>query len=174
MRGSMSFVSRIFSSFCNKFIFKEPVKIKGLLKIKIHDAITGEIIQEIQQNNLVVTIGRNLLRDFMRGTVTVGIQQFAIGTNSTAVTISDSQLGTEVFRSGTITYTASAETLQVEMYVTSAQANGSTIVEAGLFCDSTATSTVNTGKLYSRAVHSSIVKTSSIAITYVWVLTWTQ
>src|SRR3990167_2505287 len=170
----MSFITKIISSFHNKFIAKEPVKIKGLLKIKIHDAITGEIIQEIQQDNLVVTIGRNLLRDFMKNDVTVGIQQFAIGTNSTAVVIGDSQLGTEVFRSGTITYTASAETLQVEMYVTSAQANGNTIVEAGLFCDSTATSTANTGKLYSRVVHSSIVKTSSIAITYVWVLTWTQ
>lgn len=116
---------------------------------------------------MVVTSGRNLIRNLLDNSTESGLTHFAIGTSTDAVTSTQTTLTTQVFID-TITQTArDTAKLTVRYFLGTADANGSTLAEAGIFNSSSA------GTMYSRVTHTGIVKSASITITYNWELTWT-
>lgn len=135
--------------------------------IEVEDAITGVLLQRQEVHNLVVTAGRNMLRDFLNGDVVTGLTHFALGTGTTAVIATDTTLGTEVFRDAFTSTAEDTAKLTIRYYLASGDANGNTLAEAGLFTDPAA------GTMYARAIlASTIAKTASLAVTFTWELTF--
>lgn len=136
--------------------------------VEVTDVRTGQRLALERGHNLVPTAGRNLLRDFLNGDAPAGITHFGIGTGSTAASNNDTALGTQVLRDVVTSKTKDVLKLTVKFYLAAGVANGNTLREAGLFNHASA------GTMYARYVLSSaIVKTSSIAVTFTWELTWT-
>jgi hypothetical protein len=128
-------------------------------------------VDTIHKHNLVVTSGKNLIRDLLGIVAGVtGLNYFAIGTDNTAVVVGDTTLGTEVFRDVFTSKTYAAGQIIIKYFLASGSANGNTLTEAGLFGDD-ATGAADSGTLFARVVHSGVAKTSSIAITYTWTIT---
>jgi len=142
------------------------IRLDSNVQIDVHDAHTGRFLFGDRTHNLVVTAGRNLIRDLLSGTSTDELTHFGVGTSSTAVAAGDTDLGA-VIGSGrdTITQFVSAGgSLTVKYYLNSSTGNGSTLREAGIFNASAA------GTMFARTVHSAIVKTSSVTVTYSWLI----
>src|SRR5512145_1772811 len=147
---------------------KDAFFVRGNVIISVLDAQTQKILEQFEQKNLVVTIGRNLIRDLLAGVSGVtGLNYFAIGTDNTVVNASDVTLGTEVFRDQITSFAYAAGRLTVGYYLASGSANGNILAEAGLFGDN-ATGTSDSGTLFAHVTHPSIVKTASVAVTYSW------
>lgn len=135
--------------------------------IEVHDAVTGALLSRERQHNLVVSAGRNLIRDLLNGTSSAALTHFALGSGSTAVAATDVALQTEVFRDALTQKTPDAAKLTCKYYLATGSANGHTLREAGLL------TAAALGTLYARvALASPVVKTSSIAVTFTWELTW--
>lgn len=132
-----------------------------------HDAVTGHELRRQTGHNLVTTAGRNMLRDFLANTGVAGITHYALGTSATAATLADTALGAEVLRTTVAIWNTASASLEVRFYLGSTQGNGSTLAEAGLF------NAASGGSMYARYVLASpIVKTSAVAVTFTWTLTW--
>lgn len=146
----------------------QAIRCKGLLTVEVEDAVTGKVLERHQYKNLVVTAGRNLLRDLLNDSSPAGLTHFGIGTGTTAVAASDTALVAEITPRATVTSkTTDSAKLTVKYYLPSGTANGNTITEAGVFNASSGPT------MYARVVlASSIVKTSAIAVTFQWDFTW--
>jgi hypothetical protein len=146
-------------------IFNDCLPLQSNVSITVCD-INGEILNEFFEHNLVVTSGRNLIRDLLNSSTT-GLTHFAIGTSTATVTSTQTTLGVEVFIDLITQTIASAAQLSVKYFLGTADANGSTLTEAGIFNSSAS------GAMYSRVVHTGVVKSVSTTISYTWDLTWT-
>lgn len=135
--------------------------------IFITDLETGHVIKTIRRHNLVVTVGMNLVRDFLYGDAVSGLSWFAIGTDTTAAAAGNTTLGAETLRKVFTTITKSSAKLTMNIYLDSTEGNGVTLSEAALF-GGAASVTPNSGTLFARVKHTAIVKTSSIGISYNW------
>lgn len=126
----------------------------------------GRLLAEERGHNRVPNSGRNLLRDLLTGDAVTGVTKFALGTGATATTNADVALVAEVLRADVSQLVKSSLTLTVKYFLSSVTLNGTTIREAGLF---------NTaGTLIARYVlPTPIAKTSAIAVTFSWSITFT-
>ena len=150
---------------------KEVFKIKTNLTIDIHDAKTMEIIETIKDHNLITTAGKNLVRDLLGIAVGItGINYFAVGTDNTSPSVTDTTLGAEVFRNTFTDVVYSSAKVTFKYFLGSTEANGNTLVEAGLFGDN-ATASTDSGTLFSHVTYTPIVKTSALAVTFSWDIT---
>jgi hypothetical protein len=139
-------------------IYRENIGLMVNVEISILDVETGALIDKIQKHNLVTLSGRNFIRDLLNRDVP-GLNYFAVGTGTAAPAATNIALGTEIMR-GTLTSTTKTDgSLNVKYYLTSGNANGSSLTEAGLFSNTT---------LFARLTHTAINKTASIAVTYSW------
>lgn len=137
------------------------------LTVTKHDALTGARRSVQRTHNLVVTAGRNLVRDLLKGDSSATLTHFALGTSATAVSASNTALVAEVYRAGLTSLIASSAQLTCKYYLASGSGNGSTYREAGLLTASSG------GTLYARALlASAIVKTAASAYTFQWDLTF--
>lgn len=99
---------------------------------------TGEILEEEKIHNTVVNNGLNLVRDFL-GDVSVNAPKYiAIGTDDTAVTNSDSALGTEVERELATIDTVTDYQVEFSKTFTFGSGVSYAIEEVGLFDSATA------------------------------------
>lgn len=144
---------------------------KGRLSIDIQDAATGQLLEHQEYDNLTVTAGRNLIRDFLNGDSVTGLTKFALGTDSTAATAGQTTLFAEAHRGNITQKTKGTGALTLKYYMSSSAGNGSTYQEAALFGNG-ATEVANSGTMYARAVITALAKTASIAVTWTWELTW--
>jgi hypothetical protein len=144
---------------------QDGLKVTGELTVEVHDAETGELLRSETVRNLVVTAGKNLIRDLIGGATSAYPTHFAVGTSSTAPAAGDTALGVEVFRDQITQRVYSAVQVTVKFYLATGYANGNTLREAGIFNAAAA------GTMLSRAVYSAIAKTSSITVTYTWNIT---
>lgn len=152
-------------------VIRDGVAIEVNLRIE-RRSLDGRLLSVMETANLVVTTGRNLVRDLLSGNATQ-LNEFAIGTGITAPVATDTTLETEVFRDQFTSMTAMADgQLQVQYYLGSGSANGNTISEAGLFGNG-ATATANSGALYARGTFAGEVKDSTQAWTFSWTLNFT-
>lgn len=103
----------------------------------------------------ITDVGRNLLRDSLRGASTPLISYVALGTDNTAPSSANTMLGAEVFRKSVTSYTlgATGEVL-INMYLAPTDSVGTGIQEVGFFGGGTATSAANSGVLLARGLYS--------------------
>lgn len=128
------------------------------------------VLHEETVHNKVVATGRNILRDIMLGVG--GIPQWiALGTTNTAVSDTDVALGNEYYRAQVTRRISSTGKATYKLHLTTAEANGQTIQEIGLFVYAsytTAGSPLGGGQLFARALVTPITKTVSIQVTFTW------
>ena len=122
----------------------ENIGWQGKFVIKTKDGI--EVI-----NNRITNLALNKLRDALNGVASdLEIKYLALGTSNTAIDDTDTQLGTEIFRTQFTTKAVSDfGKIESTAIVLETEAVGS-IREIGIFAGSTATSTVNSGVMISR------------------------
>ena len=133
----------------------------------IYDADTGALVGQQATHNLVVDAGLDLLCSFLNAAAPAGITHFAIGTASTAVVAGQTTLGTELLRDTVSERITASRTITVKYHLTSTSGNGSTLAEVGLFNASSG------GSMFARALLTpTIAKTSSIAVTFTWQITF--
>lgn len=144
----------------------------GTLKYEIIDVETGEVLESHEQKNLVVTAGLNLIRLCFNSGTGTSLTHFGLGSgvgSDTAAAAAQTDLqGATKNRYAVTSKDASTDgTLVVQYYLGSATENGNTIKEAGIFTAASA------GTMYNRVVFGTpIVKTASVAVSFVWTLTW--
>lgn len=106
-------------------------------------------------NNTITNGGLNLLREALRGTITdAQIKYVAVGTSSAAVTVSDTQLGAEIFRKPVYSRTAGTNGVLVTIAILEDSEAVANIQEIGIFAGSTASATTNSGIMISRILYS--------------------
>lgn len=126
----------------------------------------GRLISETRGHNRVPNTGRNLLRDLLNGDAVSGLTEFAIGTSATATSNNDTELVAEVLRDELTDTSKGDLKLTAQYFLSSTLLNGQTLREAGLFTDD--------DTLFARYVLGTpIAKTSAIAVTFTWVITFT-
>src|SRR5437660_786667 len=134
---------------------------------RTHDAIlleelkaAGIVEQHLAAHNLITTIGRNVLARLLAGDATYSgqINYGALGSSSTAVNNSDTQLGTEVYRKLYASHTTDGNNVAyVDFFYAATDTNG-TYNEFGNFIDGTASA--NTGRLFSHILTGGWVKSN--------------
>ncbi len=110
------------------------LKIKGHWTLLLHRG--DELIQKVQGNNVVTTVGKDFLASFLYSAAvaasTFTCKYVAIGTDATAEAIGNTALGTELTRTtGTVSYVTGAQIFQVTATFASGIGTGA-IVEYGL------------------------------------------
>ena len=142
------------------------------LEIEIRD-IEGVLIDVVKTHNTITTTGLKQFRDLI-GYPTIYGTGFtpgyvAIGSGSTAPSMAQTTLVTEVFRKILTRRAAEGDDkIDYQLFVDTTEANGGgtqPLYEVGLF------STLVGGSLWARAIHTLINKTSSISVTYNWRIT---
>ncbi len=133
---------------------KEAENWKGTFDIFIKSQ-DGDWEHEQTIHNMITDSGLNLLRDSLySSTNDAQIRYIALGTSSTSVTSSDTQLGSELIRkpiySRTQGTTGSVQNVAI-FFDTEAVAQ---IEEIGVFAGSTASTTANSGIMISRILYS--------------------
>lgn len=150
----------------------QPIAARGTLQYSIIDAESGVILEKHKQPNLVVTAGLNLIRACFDAGTGTALTHFGLGSgagSTTAVAASQTNLqGATKNRYALTAKVATTDaTLVAQYYLSSTTENGNTINEAGLF------TAASGGTMYNRIVLGTpIVKTASVAVSFVWTLTW--
>jgi hypothetical protein len=148
----------------------DTIKLKGSVIITIQDAKTGRIKSVDKLDNMVVTLGKIGIASGLMGDTTKGyITYCAVGTSTTAPALTDTALIAELARKLISTREVNSNSAVFTTYFGTSEANG-TLREAGLFGDSTASLTANSGRLYCRLAISR-TKSSADTLTISWTLT---
>lgn len=141
-----------------KLKLKKLINIEGTITIRAYKVGTKELVQEIVQRNMIMQSsnrGKDLIVQRLIGTNTysLNINYGAIGTGSTAVTASDTQLATESARA-TVAYSqdVSNNEARIQFYFTDTALSNTTYYEFGTFVDGSGTA--NSGQLFNRALFS--------------------
>lgn len=140
---------------------------RGNVRIEARDISTGKVVARRRVKNLVVTTGRGLTADVLIGAASRP-SHLAVGSDNTAVALSDTTLIAEVARIALTSGTRASNVLTFYAYLPGSQGNGVNLRECGIFNSSSG------GTLFARATFSSIAKTSSIAVTFTWQFTITS
>jgi hypothetical protein len=143
----------------------QVIHAEGVVLVEIEDAKRGKVIDSYSVPNLVVTTGFNIIRDLLAGDAINALTHFALGTGTTAPLIGNQALATEVYRDSITQFVDESATLKVKYYLPASQANGNTIGEAGIF-----NSAAGAGMFNHVLISPTIVKTSSIAVTFTWTI----
>lgn len=139
------------------------MSVKGFVTVEvIHD--DGATI--VEQSNVVTNVGRNQFASLLAEDISTFPSHLAIGTGSTAATVTDTTLGAEVDRNALSSSSASAGVVTYKAFFSKSEANGNTIAEVGLF------DAASSGNMFCRSVLSSTVaKTASVSLSITWTIT---
>lgn len=143
----------------------QVIPIESNVEILVHDVVTGELLKRMAYHNLVPLVARDQIRDFLfSGAAGGNISHFAVGTGTNDPASSDTALQTEVYRAALTKKTSSSGQVGYQQYLGSAEANGNTLTEAGLFNQAAG------GMLFARVKHQTLAKTAAITVTYNWTI----
>jgi hypothetical protein len=144
-------------------MLQDSVILTGALKIVLADA-QGNIKDEREVPNLVVTVGKNFIASRMIGVTDNIMSHMAIGTGTTAAAVGQTALVTEV---GRVALTSNVRTNNAIAYVATFPAGTGTgaITEAGILNDS------SSGTLLCRTVFSVINKGAADTLGITWTVT---
>lgn len=140
---------------------KEGAAIKGHYVLTLRDQ-DGNIVDRREFDNLVPTIGRNVIARRLAAdlTYTGTVNYAALGSNATVPTNGDTQLGTETYRKTIDSATFTNNVAYLSVFIASGVATA-THSEAGLFIDGGAGA--NTGQLFSHVLLSPPVVKSALS-----------
>jgi hypothetical protein len=144
---------------------------KGACALILRNGETGKIKSVDFVKNTFVTAGKNSIASALSGVTSNNqgiITYCAVGTNTTAPTLADTHLGTELFRKLVSVRSVSGNVATFQTFFTISEANG-TLREAGLFGDD-ASSTPDTGTLFSKLAINR-VKSASDTLSFSWNIT---
>lgn len=145
-------------------MIKEALKLRGDLGIVLRDK-DGNIKEQREEKNLVVSAGLNFICDRMEGTSEAVMSHMAVGSGTTAAAAGDTDLESILgSREALDSTTVSGSTIT---YVSSFEANEGTgaITEAGIFNASTA------GTMLCRTVFSVVNKAADDTLQITWTIT---
>lgn len=109
----------------------EDIKATGKLQIRLFDE-NGGLKEELDLNNLVVTVGKDFIASRMVGTASAVMSHMAIGEGSTSPVVGNTTLGNELGRVALTSGTASGSV--VTYFATFGAGTGTgPITEAGVF-----------------------------------------
>jgi len=141
------------------------VGMKGRCFVCARNVETGKLILGKWFGNLIVTSGRVHVAE-LRGGYPRRPSHIAVGTSGTAPAAGNTALGAEVYRKlitrRRIPLSPNNYKINFQMFLTTAEANGNTLAEAGIFNRYTG------GTMLSRVTYTPVVKTVSISIVYTW------
>lgn len=143
--------------------FLEDIKVSGRLQIQVFDE-NGNLKDERDFNNLVVTTGKNFIASRMVGTASPVMSHMAIGAGSTAAVVGDTTLGSEL---GRASLTSGTATGAVATFVATFSAGTGTgaVTEAGIFNAGAA------GTMLCRTVFAVVNKGAADSMTVTWTVT---
>jgi len=149
-------------------MFNDAIKMTGNLKLVLTDE-HGNVKQEEEVENLVVTVGKNFIASSMAKTTTnspAAMTHMEVGTGTTAAAVGDTTLQTAV-ASSRVTLTSTTVTTNSVAYVASFPAGTGTgaLTEAGIFNAS------SSGTLLCRTVFSVINKGAADTLGITWTVT---
>ena len=150
---------------------QDQIKIKGHLKFTIRDKKTGKIKRVAEYDNLITTVGRQLLADNLTNGSpdhTPRINFVALGSGTTAPANADTALETFIYANAIASETNSANIAYFTGFFDATETTG-TYKEAGLFADST---DGTDGVLFSH-VAIDITKSATETLTVDWTVTLT-
>lgn len=150
-------------------MIKENLKATGKLKITKRD-LDGNILSIHDYDNVVCTVAKTMIANNLTDVSPDNVMRInygALGTNTTAPTAADTQLGTETYRNLVASQTNSANVAYITLFFSATECNG-TYKEAGLF--SNATGTANSGVIFSHVVIDE-TKTNTQTLTIDWTIT---
>lgn len=149
---------------------QETIKATGKVNIVLHDE-NGNVKEERNIDNLVVTVGKAALTSRLIGTATNVMSHMEVGTNNTAAAAAQSALLAAVAGSRTAltssTQTTSSTTNDSVQYVCTFPAGTGTgaLTEAGIF------NAASAGTMLCRTVFSVVNKGAADAMTITWTVT---
>jgi hypothetical protein len=149
-------------------MFNDAIKMTGNLKLVLTDE-HGNVKQEEEVKNLVVTVGKNFIASSMAKTTTnspAAMTHMEVGTGTTAAAVGDTALQTAV-ASSRVTLTSTTVTTNNVAYVASFPAGTGTgaLTEAGIFNAS------SSGTMLCRTVFSVINKGAADTLGITWTVT---
>lgn len=141
----------------------ESLKASGALRIVVTDK-DGNIKEERELTNLVVTVGKNFVASRMVGIASNVMSHMAIGAGTTAAAAPDTALGSEL---GRVPLGSGTATTNVVTYSATFPAGTGTgaITEAGILNASSA------GTLLCRTVFGVVTKSATDALSINWNIT---
>ena len=144
-------------------MLQDSIILTGALKIVLTDA-QGNIKDEQEVKNLVVTVGKNFIASRMKDATATAMSHMAIGTGTVAAAVGDTTLGTEV---GRVALTSTTVTTNNVAYVATFPAGTGTgaITEAGIL------NAASAGTLLCRTVFSVINKGAADTLGITWTVT---
>lgn len=143
------------------------VKMTGELELVLRDA-DGAIKDRVHVPNLVVTTGKNIIADRMKGTPALGaMSHMGVGTGSTAPAVGDTALGAQVGSRVALTSTNVSGAVITYVATFGAGVGTGALQEAGLFNSATTTGT----DMLCRTTYSVINKGASDSLTITWTVT---
>jgi hypothetical protein len=149
-------------------MFNDAIKMTGNLKLVLTDE-HGNVKQEEEVKNLVVTVGKNFIASSMAKTTTnspAAMTHMEVGTGTTAAAVGDTALQTPV-ASSRVALTSTTVTTNNVAYVATFPAGTGTgaLTEAGIFNAS------SSGTLLCRTVFSVINKGAADTLGITWTVT---
>jgi hypothetical protein len=146
-------------------MFNDAIKMTGNLKLVLTDE-HGNVKQEEEIKNLVVTVGKNFIASRMKDATATAMTHMEVGTGTTAAAVGDTTLQTAV-ASSRVTLTSTTVTTNNVAYVATFPAGTGTgaLTEAGLFNASSA------GTMLCRTVFSVINKGAADTLGITWTVT---
>jgi hypothetical protein len=149
-------------------MFNDAIKMTGNLKLVLTDE-NGNIKQEEEVENLVVTVGKNFIASSMAKTTTnspAAMTHMEVGTGTPAAAVGDTTLQTAV-ASSRVSLASTTVTTNSVAYVASFPAGTGTgaLTEAGIF------NAASAGTLLCRTVFSVINKGAADTLGITWTVT---
>ena len=146
-------------------MFNDAIKMTGNLKLVLTDE-NGNIKQEEEVKNLVVTAGKGFIASRMKDATATAMTHMEVGTSSTAAAVGDTTLTAAVASSRTL-LTSTTVTTNSVAYVCSFPAGTGTgaLTEAGLF------NAASAGTMLCRTVFSVINKGAADTLGITWTVT---
>lgn len=143
---------------------EDGIKPKGRFTLLIIEARTGNILEQYEDNNLVVDLGRGNTAQLLAGASTgKRVNNIGVGINGTAPLATDTAL-TNAFIKNVDGYSfPNPNEVLFSWTIETTEANGLNITEFGLLNDN--------GVLFARKVRSAINKTTAIKLVGTWKIT---
>lgn len=144
-------------------MINDTIDANGVLSIVVRDE-NGNIKEELNLTNLVVTAGLTYIASRMTGTSATVMSHMAVGSGSTAAALGDTALGSQL---GRVALTSSTPTANSVAYVATFPAGTGTgaITEAGIFNASSG------GTMLCRTVFDVVNKAAGDSMTITWTVT---
>lgn len=140
------------------------IKATGRLQIELRDE-QGNLKDQRDVENLVVTTGKNFIADRMKNTTTV-MGWMEVGTSATAAAAGDTALVAAVGSSRTALTSATVTTNSIAYVCTFPAGTGTgSLTEAGIFNANAA------GTMLCRTVFSTVTKAAGDSMTITWTVT---